>query len=259
MSEDWLVTTARSVQWTELHVALEQWGGGLRLRRTKDGSCALIADVGDHALAWVTPSVPVDNEDGDVARDHHLPGLNADRGWCTEIVVPASPHQSHDTPGTRALARAIAHAAGGEALPLSTIAGVRRSPRASSASRARPVDDMACDVRSEAVAIFLQTRHVLAMTGWVRYAMSWAAAHDLGAVFVTPHTTELSVILRHLAERGACRWIQQTSEALIDGLDGVRLIWDGQDFRPAATSGPRRVRVASTRRWDVLRESGTRA
>ncbi|MGB3186101.1 MAG: DUF6177 family protein [Ornithinimicrobium sp.] len=247
MSEDWLVTTDRSVQLTELLQALQPWGDTLTLRASADESCTLIIDSADHAVAWITPSVPV-TDLADIARDHELPGLNAERTWWTEVVVPAGRHGAQDTPSTRGLARAIAHAAGGEALPLSTTTGAQRS---ACVHGGQPVDDVACDVLTDSSAIFLQTRPILAMTGWVTYAMSWAADRGLRAVFVTPNTARLSPVLRHFAGRGGCGWIQQGSDGMTDGFDGAPLVWDGQAFQP---TGPAAHAPASNGPWELLLE-----
>ncbi len=250
MSEDWLVTTDRSVQVADLLLALVPWGDRLTVRAGADESCTLIADRSNHAIAWITPSVPV-TVLTEVAHDYHLPGLNTDRTWWTEVVVPASRYRAQDMPTPRALAHAIAHAAGGEALSLSTIGGALRSARTQSG---RPVDDVACDVLTDSTAIFLQTRPILAMTWWVRYAMAWAAGRGLWAVFVTPRTTQLSPVLLHSTRRGVCGWIQQDSDGPACGLNAMPLTWNGQAFQPAGLAANL---SASNGPWELMLECET--
>ncbi|CAN5609544.1 hypothetical protein BH23ACT6_BH23ACT6_11050 [soil metagenome] len=251
MSDDWLVTSDRSVQVAELLLALEPWGQAVTLRAAADESCTVVADVDGSALVWITPSAPV-RDVAHIVRQHRLPDLNSGHAWWTEVIAPSGPdHPTVSGVTSAAVAASIARCAGGVALPLGALPG---SPRDTRPTQQGHAEELACDVLTDEVAIFLQSRPVLALTAWATLAMMWAQGRGRVPVFLTPSTTRLSPVLHHFAERGGCWWIRETPGGLTSGVTGTPVRWDGTSFRFTGDGAPT---SCGTGTWELLLECET--
>lgn len=251
MSEDWLVTSHRPLAVEDVVMSLRVWAVQVSVRVDTARLCTVVVDSSDRVLLWVAPSQQVREPADALARSGLTPVTDAEQEaiWWTEVIQPAARHTGWGSSvSAGSVANALAQVVNGNAQSLTPAPGEGESGTDEVDEHA---EDLACDLMTDACAIFLQARSVLSVTAWVSIAMAWAARRGLTPVFLTPGTTQLSPVMHHFARRGGCLWVRQGAEGMHNGATGAALTWTRGAFvdSPAAPWP-----VALNGGWEVVFE-----
>jgi hypothetical protein len=96
------------------------------------------------------------------------------------------------------------------------------------------------DLITEKVAVVMQDRPVIGMSAWLTDALTSAKAAGRDVQLVTPLTSRLTWPVRSTLFRGRYSlWVVTGSDGeYFDGLNGVRLKWNGEMFLARSTAKP---------------------
>ena len=96
------------------------------------------------------------------------------------------------------------------------------------------------DLITEKVAVVMQDRPVIGMSAWLSDALTSAKVAGLDVQLVTPKTSKLTFPVRSTLFNGFnARWVITGDDGeYFDGLNGVRLKWNGEQFLPRSTAKP---------------------
>ncbi|MEU4191501.1 DUF6177 family protein [Kribbella sp. NPDC026611] len=96
------------------------------------------------------------------------------------------------------------------------------------------------DLITEKVAVVMQDRPVIGMSSWLVDALTSAKMEARDIQLVTPKTSRLTWPVRSMLFNGAfSKWVVTADDGeYYDGLNGVRLKWDGDLFIARSTAKP---------------------
>jgi hypothetical protein len=96
------------------------------------------------------------------------------------------------------------------------------------------------DLITDRVAVVMQDRPVIGMSAWLSDALSSAKAESRDVQLVTPKTSRISWPVRSMLFNGAfSKWVVIAEDGeYYDGLNGVRLKWNGDLFVARAPAVP---------------------
>ncbi|MER7170350.1 DUF6177 family protein [Streptomyces mesophilus] len=158
--------------------------------------------------------------------------------WWTEIRATAGVEEARQLAAS--VAGRLKAVLGGASWP-PEVTQVDVVPPRTDTSRA---DDTVLDVDilTEAAAVVIQNRPVVAATTWLIDALQTAARSGRELQLVTPADVRLTLPMRSLLGRTPSRWVvRDTASGYYDGLTGLALDWQGEMFTPVlgADDAPR--------------------
>jgi hypothetical protein len=96
------------------------------------------------------------------------------------------------------------------------------------------------DLITESVAVVMQDRPVIGMSSWLSDALASAKFASRDVQLVTPSTSRLTWPVRSMLFTGLySRWVVTAGDdEYFDGLSGIRLKWNGDQFLARSTAKP---------------------
>ena len=94
------------------------------------------------------------------------------------------------------------------------------------------------DLITDKVAVVMQDRPVIGMSAWLSDALTSAKVESRDVQLVTPKTSRLTWPVRSMLFNGRfSKWVVTgEDDEYFDGLSGVRLKWDGEQFLARSTA-----------------------
>ncbi|MER5548007.1 DUF6177 family protein [Streptomyces sp. NPDC002589] len=230
MTKDVIALTPKMPDLRTLLAGLFAGGPGLGVNGARDGAVVQLCSPDGRPLVSVEAPVLV-HVPGEIER---LLRCAAPGGpvWWTEARASAAIAEAGRLAGS--FAGRLATVLGGEAWP----------PKAATTEVVPLTTDMtaipvplteapAVDVLTEATAVVIQDRPVVALTSWLSDAFRTASDADRSLQIVTPPTARLTLPTRTALRGLPNRWVIQDPEhGCYDGLSGAVLQWQGGTFSP---------------------------